>query len=171
MNIIYTCRIDTQDPSFKILTQEQIESIEALGLPISSIEIIRGAFHGAFTRLKILLKEGTKEDYTVAMIDIADAINWHYYPDIDGVECIVKQIDNSTTRGRWKRSHKRKGVDPRVAQKANTAYFEFMNSNNRFEKIKNIFINKEFFNSLSEYEKNSLYQEYRNHKRIQAYED
>jgi hypothetical protein len=158
-----------QDPSVKLLTEEQINQIKSLNININKLEIIRGAFHQSFTRLKVLLVDGSAEDYTSAMISIAEAIGWHYYPSIDGVECIVKQINRSTTRGRWKRNHKKKGIDPSISQKKNSEYFEFQKA--RFEKIKSIIKTKTFMQTLSAEEKHCLYRDYNRIKRIKAYED
>jgi hypothetical protein len=166
-NLKITC-LQGQNPVDTILSTEQKNILSSF--KDYSFELIRGAFHGSFTRLKVILPEGsTKEDYTNAMINVADAIGWHYYPSIDGVECIVKQLNRSSTTCRWKRSHKRKGIDPRIAQKANTAYFEHMNLE-RFEKVKNILMSHEFMDTLSYDERQSMYKEYNRLKRVLAYE-
>jgi hypothetical protein len=134
------------------LTAEQQEKLQDVFLrwskkapkPIEGFQIIRGAFHGFYTRLRPAgenwgwgstnsytgeSSQDYSQEYDQLLDDIAEAIGW-YHVRIDGANAVVKQSpeeygDKNTTWRRWK--HNNPSSHLREASKKNwEIYHEFI---------------------------------------------
>lgn len=95
------------------ITESQKEKLIAImnnsyPSPITGYTIIRGAFHGAFTRIvpnTINWGKAYSEEYNQLLDDIANALGW-YHAKIDGANAVVKQNpEGNSTWERWKKNN------------------------------------------------------------------
>jgi hypothetical protein len=109
----YSFRSETFEPSFW-LNEEQQEALASIAsqdwpTPVLGYEIVRGAFHGEFTRIRPLLEDGNwgrdyTSEYNQLLDEMAKAIGWHHVR-IDGANAVVKQESTGSTWQRWKKNN------------------------------------------------------------------
>lgn len=96
------------------LTQDQIQAlknlVEEVETPalITGFQIIRGAFHGHYTRIRPLTENWGRDHsdtYDKFLYILAKTIGW-YHVKIDGANAVVKQDPSQkTTWERWKKNN------------------------------------------------------------------
>lgn len=117
------------------LSPEQIKALETLAKKYDSItgfQIIRGALHGKFTRIRPIMENLGREYahiYNELLHQIAKAIGWHHNR-IDGANVVTLQsYDGSPTRDRWgKNNHL--AHQKESAKKNWEAYHSYIGDNN-----------------------------------------
>ena len=117
----HTFRNETFEPSFWLDEEQQEALLDIIEndnwdwpTPILGFEIVRGAFHGEFTRIRPLVADGNwgkfwEDRYNTLLRAIAKAIGWHHV-GIDGANAVIKQTITeecaSDTWSRWKKHNK-----------------------------------------------------------------